>query len=224
MRVGESYHRVEYDHLMHSIVGSLIAYTIAAAVLTITPGLDTALVIRTATSEGARRALWSGLGIVTGCFIWTAVVAAGLGALLIASQLAYRVLRWIGAAYLLYVGIQLLRNPRTRFAEEPALTRRSRSAFGRGALTNLLNPKVGIFYVSFLPQFIPGGVPVAPYTVLLGAIHALLGLVWFICLIAATRPLVGLLRRPAAMKVLDRVTGGIFIAFGVRLAVVSNAH
>ena len=83
---------------MHPIAVSLIAYTAAATVLTTTPGLDTALVVRTATTEGARRALWSGIGIVTGCFIWTAMVAAGLGVLLLASQLAYTVLRWIGAA------------------------------------------------------------------------------------------------------------------------------
>jgi threonine/homoserine/homoserine lactone efflux protein len=209
---------------MHPIAVSLIAYTAAATVLTITPGLDTALVVRTATTEGARRALSSGLGIVSGCFVWTAVVAAGLGILLVASQLAYTVLRWIGAAYLFYVGFQLLRNPRSRFADEPTGKKRSGSAFARGALTNLLNPKVGIFYVSFLPQFIPNNVPVAAYTVLLGAIHALLGLIWFICLIAATRPLIGLLRRPAVVKMLDRITGGIFIAFGARLAMASNTR
>jgi threonine/homoserine/homoserine lactone efflux protein len=209
---------------MHSIAVSLIAYTAAATVLTITPGLDTALVVRTATTEGAQRALWSGLGVVTGCFIWTTIVAGGLGVLLVASQLAYTVLRWIGAAYLLYVGFQLLRNPRTRFADEPTGKKRSGSAFARGALTNLLNPKVGIFYLSFLPQFIPNNVPVAAYTVLLGAIHAVLGSIWFICLIAATRPLIGLLRRRTVMKTLDRITGGIFIAFGMRLAVASNAR
>jgi threonine/homoserine/homoserine lactone efflux protein len=197
---------------------------VAASVLTITPGLDTALVVRTATTEGPRRALSSGLGIITGCFLWTAIVAAGLGALLTASQLAYTLLRWVGAAYLLYVGLQLLRNPRTRFSDEPPAKKRSGSAFTRGALTNLLNPKVGIFYVSFLPQFIPNNVPVAAYTVLLGAIHALLGLIWFIVLIAATRPLMELLRRAAVVKMLDRITGGIFIAFGARLALTADAR
>jgi len=147
-----------------------------------------------------------------------------LGALLIASQLAYTLLRWVGAAYLLYVGLQLLKNPGTRFSDEPTGQKRSGSAFTRGALTNLLNPKVGIFYVSFLPQFIPNNVPVAAYTVLLGAIHALLGLIWFILLIAATRPLMQLLRRPAVVKILNRITGGIFIAFSARLALASNAR
>lgn len=209
---------------MQSITTSLLAYTAAAAVLAVTPGLDTALVLRTAAREGSRQALLAGLGIITGCMIWTAVVAAGLGVLLAASRLAYTALRWAGAAYLLWVGVQLLRHPRCSFATSAASARANHSAFVRGALTNLLNPKVGVFYVSFLPQFIPSNVPVAPYTVLLGAILALLGLVWFLCLIAAMRPLVGWLQRAAVMRSLDRLTGGIFVAFGVGLALDARAR
>jgi threonine/homoserine/homoserine lactone efflux protein len=96
-------------------------------------------------------------------------------------------------------------------------TRSDRTAFATGLLTNLLNPKVGIFYVSFLPQFIPTGVPVAPFMVLLGGIHALLGLIWFACLIAATRPISRFLRRPAVLKGCDRLTGGVFVTFGLGL-------
>jgi len=206
---------------MHPIVVSLLAYTVAATVLTITPGLDTALVVRTATNEGSRPALWCGLGIVTGCLIWAALVAAGLGVLLNASQVAYTLLRWVGAAYLFYVGFRLLSSPRTHFSEEPTSRRSTRGAFSRGALTNLLNPKVGIFYVSFLPQFIPDNVPVAAYTVLLGAMHAGLGLIWFILLISATRPLVELLRRPAVMKMLDRESR---TRFSSRSAPASHGH
>jgi threonine/homoserine/homoserine lactone efflux protein len=209
---------------MHAIAVSLTTYAVAAALLTITPGLDTALVLRTAAAEGPHRALWAGLGIATGCIAWTVLVAAGLGALLVASERAYTVLRWAGAIYLLYLGLHLLLNPRTRFSEVLVQSGPSGNAFARGALTNLLNPKVGIFYVSFLPQFIPPGVAVAPYTLLLGVIHATLGLVWFACLISATRPLLAWLRRPAVLRALDRVTGGIFIAFGVRLATISNTR
>jgi len=207
---------------MHSVGTTLLAYTLAAALLTITPGLDTALVLRTAASEGPRRALWSGLGIVTGCFAWAAIVAGGLSALLVASELAYNALRWVGAAYLLSMGFRLLYKPRESFVNETAPQNGGRGAFARGALTNLLNPKVGIFYVSFLPQFIPPGVSVAPFTLLLGAIHALLGVFWFLALIAATRPLTRWLRRPSVVRRLDRITGGIFIAFGARLALESR--
>lgn len=209
---------------MHSTTESLLAFTAAAALLTITPGLDTALVLRTVASEGPRRGLWSGLGVVTGCLVWAASVAAGLGVLLVASRLGYTVLRWAGAGYLLYVGLRMLRHPRSSFTSPAGVQLRGRSAFARGALTNLLNPKVGVFYVSFLPQFIPADVAVAPYAMLLGAIHALLGLLWFACLIAAMGPLSRWLRRPQVVQVLDRVTGAVFIAFGARLALESRGR
>ena len=209
---------------MHSITTSLLAYTAAAVVLVVTPGLDTALVLRTAAREGSRQALLAGIGIIMGCMVWTAVVAGGLGVLLTASRFAYTVLRWAGAAYLLWVGFNLLRHPRASFTTDDKSLRSRGSAFVRGALTNLLNPKVGVFYVSFLPQFVPPDVSVAPYIFLLGVILALLGLVWFFCLIAAMRPLVAWLRHGSVMRALDRLTGGIFVVFGVGLAIEARAR
>ena len=88
----------------------------------------------------------------------------------------------------------------------------------RGLLTNLLNPKVGVFYISFLPQFLPTGVAAAPFIFLLAVIHAVLGLAWSACLIGATRPIAGVLKRAAVVRWLDRITGGVFLSFGVRLA------
>jgi len=204
---------------MHSAMASLIAFVPAAILLTLAPGLDTALVLRTAVAEGPRKAVLAGLGIAVGCLTWAALVAVGLGALLAASTLAYTMLRWLGAAYLVWMGVKMLRHPRRAFAVESAEAGKGSAAFARGALTNLLNPKVGVFYVSFLPQFVPHGVPVAPFILLLGAIHVGIGLVWLACLIAATRPIARLLHRSAVVQTLDRVTGGLFVAFGVALAV-----
>ncbi|MGZ8284518.1 MAG: LysE family translocator [Allosphingosinicella sp.] len=195
---------------------SLIAFALAAALLTITPGLDTALVLRTAAAEGARRAFAAALGICLGCLAWGALVAVGLGMLLQASELAYRVLKWIGAAYLLYLGVRMIFARRGE-AGDPAPAPRA-NWFARGLLTNLLNPKVGAFYVSFLPQFIPAGASVPSTTLLLAAIHAALGLLWFALLIGATRPLAAMLRDPALLRGLDRATGGVLIFFGLRLA------
>ncbi len=112
----------------------------------------------------------------------------------------------------------MLRHPRHSFLPEARGPECGHRAFAAGVLTNLLNPKVGVFYVSFLPQFVPQGVPVAPYIVLLGAIHALLGLMWFACLITATRPIARFLKRPPVVRTCDRLTGGMFVAFGVGLA------
>jgi threonine/homoserine/homoserine lactone efflux protein len=204
------------------VLTSLVAYVAAASLLTITPGLDTALVLRTAAMGSPRRAALAGLGIVTGCLVWAALVALGLGALLAASKLGYAILRWTGAAYLLWVGYKMLRYPRREYVAASESNEVQGSAFVTGALTNLLNPKVGVFYVSFLPQFVPSNVSVGPYILLLGAIHALLGLIWFMCLIAATRPIADFLKRPVIVQACDRLTGGVFVAFGLGLALESR--
>lgn len=200
---------------------SLIAFLLAAGLLTVAPGLDTALVLRTAAVEGAQRALLAALGICLGCLAWGAVVAAGMGALLAASELAYTLLRYAGAAYLLWLGVKLIGSKRTSFGDAgdaPASAGGRFTWLGRGLLTNVLNPKVGVFYVSFLPQFVPAGADVANFSLLLAAIHALLGLLWFALLIVATRPIARMLRRPATLQWLDRVTGAVFMLFAGRLA------
>ena len=200
---------------------SLIAFTIAAVLMTVTPGLDTALVLRTATVEGARRAFYAGLGICLGCLAWGAVVALGLGVLLAASELAYTILKWAGAAYLVWLGLKLILSRREEFGAAAEAGKGDAGTavwFRRGLLTNLLNPKVGVFYVSFLPQFVPAGASVPATTLLLAAIHALLGLAWFAALILATRPIAAALRKPRTIRWLDRATGAVFLLFAGRLA------
>lgn len=204
-----------------TVAAALVAFTLAATLLTITPGLDTALVLRTAAVEGPRRAAAAAVGVGLGCLTWGLAVAVGLGLLLAASQTAYLALKWAGAAYLIYLGARMLLRPRRAFALGEARDRRAVSPLGwagRGLLTNLLNPKVGVFYVSFLPQFVPAHVAAGPFIALLALIHVALGLAWAAGLIAATRPLARALRKPAVVAWLDRVTGGVFIGFGLKLA------
>lgn len=206
-----------------TIAQALIAFCIAAGLLTIAPGLDTALVLRTAAAEGQRGAALAGLGIVLGCLTWGAAVAFGLGALLAASQLAFTVLKWAGALYLVWLGANLLLKPRSGFRlelTEPTSSPSNRSWLGRGYLTNLLNPKIGVFYVSFLPQFLPAHVRAGPFIFLLAVLHALMGVVWFALLIIATRPIARALKRPSVIRRLDRLTGLVFLGFGVKLALV----
>ncbi len=199
---------------------ALLAFSLAAFLLTITPGLDTALVLRTAATEGLRRAFAAALGIGIGCLVWGVAAACGAGALLTASELAYTALKWAGAAYLVWVGSKMLIKPRERF-EPGAVAPTGGGTFAalrRGLLTNLLNPKVGVFYISFLPQFVPTGASPATFGVLLAGLHVVMGLIWAGLLIAATAPLAGLLREASVIRWLDRITGGVFIAFGLRLA------
>ncbi len=204
-----------------TVVQALSAYVVAAGLLTLTPGLDTALILRTAAVEGPKRAAFAALGINIGCLIWGAAVALGLGALLEASTLAFNILKWVGAAYLVWLGLNLLLKPRESFqltAPAALMTGGDLAWMRRGFLTNLLTPKVGVFYVSFLPQVLPTGVQAAPFIFLLAVIHVLIGSCWSATLIMATRPIAGVLQRAAVVRRLDRVTGGVFVAFGVRLA------
>jgi threonine/homoserine/homoserine lactone efflux protein len=203
----------------------LLTYAAAATLLTITPGLDTAMVLRTAAAEGPRRAVLASAGILSGLVIWGLLVALGLGALLAASELAYTVLKWVGAAYLAWLGLKLILKPRTRYAPEEEARAGSGlggSPFVRGFLCNILNPKVGVFYVSFLPQFVPAGANVPAWTALLVGIHAILSVPWFALLIAATAPLGRMLRRPEVVKWLDRTVGAVFLGFGAKLALSSR--
>lgn len=198
----------------------LLAFVAAATLLAVTPGLDTAIVLRTATVEGRRPALLAALGIGLGCLVWGVAVSLGLGALLQASELAYMVVKVVGATYLVWLGVRLILRPRTAIdhGAAGAGVRGGRDAFWRGLLANLLNPKVGVFYVTFLPQFVPVGADVASYSLFLASLHVLLTIVWFSTLIAATVPLGRFLRQPVVVRGLDRLTGGVFIAFGLKLA------
>ncbi|MFL6777251.1 MAG: LysE family translocator, partial [Sphingomicrobium sp.] len=170
--------------------GAVMAFIGAAAILTITPGLDTALVLRSAAAGGARRAAFAAAGISLGCLLWGAAASIGLGALLAASRLAYTIVKWAGAAYLIWLGVNLLARPRDRFdVAQDGSSRTPPSAFlKQGLLTNILNPKVGVFYVTFLPQFVPAGVNVALFSFLLAVIHVMVGVIWFALLIVATVP------------------------------------
>ncbi|MBA6115306.1 LysE family translocator [Pseudomonas sp. NC26] len=197
---------------------NLLAFTLAATLLTITPGLDTALILRTCTVEGRRQGLRAALGINAGCLLWGAAVAFGLGALIAVSALAYDVLKYCGAVYLAWLGANMLVRPRQALGPAANVSRAEANWFFKGMMGNLLNPKVGIFYVSFLPQFIPPGQPLVAWTFALVGIHVVLGLAWAMLLIGATQSLAGVLRRGPVIQWMDRATGLVFVLFAARLA------
>ena len=193
----------------------LIAFVPVAALLTITPGTDTMLVLRTAGLGGARPAALAALGIALGCMVWGLAVALGLGALLVASPIAFDWLRMAGAAYLAWLGAGLIFRP-----HHPgrALAETSATAFRRGLLTNLLNPKVGVFYLTLLPQFLPRGQVDPAAGLMLAGVQVALTLVWFALLIGFARSLAPLITSPAFTRIIDRVCGAVFIGFGLKLA------
>ena len=205
-----------------SLGTSVATFAVVALALTLTPGLDTALVLRAALTRGRRDAAATAAGIVAGLFVWGAAAAVGISALLTASQVAYDVLRFAGAAYLVWFGLRLLvRAVRATPGAEPSGVADSSPwrAARQGLTTNLLNPKVGVFYVALLPQFLPVGANPLAVGLLLAGVHALISVVWFALLITLASALGRWLRRPATVRAIDGVTGTTLIGLGVRLAI-----
>lgn len=194
---------------------ALLSFTFVALLTVITPGLETLLVLRTALLVGRRAAMGVVVGSTLGCLVWATAGLVGLTALLTASELAYDIVRWLGAAYLIYLGAKALWNSRRPMElDEPAPVPSVRAAVRVGLLTNLLNPKPGVFYISLLPQFLPASAP--SWGVLLVAIHLGIGLLWFPVLITlAGRARAFLLRQ---RLLLDRLTASVLIALGLKLA------
>jgi threonine/homoserine/homoserine lactone efflux protein len=199
-------------------LSSLGSFVIVVGLLTLTPGLDTALILRTAAVGAPRRAWGVVSGIQAGTLIWGVLTSAGITALLTASRLAYDMLRWAGAGYLIWIGLSMLWSSRRRAAPPPPETETATPGWRRGLLTNLLNPKMGAFYVALLPQFIPPGTSAFGFGVLLTCVHIALGVAWSAVLVLLAHRLRAVLRRPAARRLLDRLTGTVITAFGLRLA------
>ncbi len=199
---------------------ALLSFTFVALLTVITPGLETLLVLRTALLVGRRAAMGVVVGSTLGCLVWATAGLVGLTALLQASELAYNIVRWLGAGYLIYLGAKalwqsfVLRHRRPVAIDEPAPVPSVRAAVRVGLLTNLLNPKPGVFYLSLLPQFLPVGQPA--WGGVLVAIHLGIGLLWFpIVITAAGRARAFLLRQRI---LLDRLSASALIAFGLKTA------
>jgi threonine/homoserine/homoserine lactone efflux protein len=203
--------------------GSVAAFAVFAALLTITPGLDTFLVLRTTAVSGRAAGLLTTIGITAGCLVWALASAVGVTAVLAASQVAFEVLRAAGVAYLCWLGGRALwRSRRSTYAAAPAVDDGPRPggwrALRTGLMTNLLNPKVGVFYLSVMPQFLPAGLNPLAGSVALGAIHVGEGLVWLSLLVLAVNLARGWLTRPAVRRRLEQVSGLAFLGFGLKLA------
>jgi len=210
-------------------VSSLLTFLEIAGLLVVTPGPDIALVTRNALSRGRRAALLTAMGIETGLVVWTAASVLGLAALLAASALAFTVVKLAGAAYLVYLGLRTLLSLRgsatTAPSSSPSLAQGTvpeGSPFQQGLLSNLLNPKIAVFFTSLIPQFVTPGPSATLESLVLAGIFMSLGLVWLTAyaLVASTAGHV--LRQPPVKRLLDAITGTVLVGFGVRLATESR--
>ena len=215
-------------------VPHLLAFIAAGLLLNLTPGPDVMFIVANAVRAGARAGVAAALGIAAGCLVHVLAAALGVSALLAASSTAFALLKWLGAVYMVWVGVQMLRSVLRsnasiniavhddessaggRFDNKAALA----TVFRRGFLTNVLNPKVALFFLAFVPQFIAPGTANAAWVFLaLGLLFTVNGLIvcigWALAAAWAARR-AGALER--ATRWLDGVAGGLFIAFGIKLA------
>ena len=199
--------------------GSILAFIGIAALLTVLPGADMALVAKVTLLDGKRAAFFTSLGICAGLPVHATASALGLSLILATSAEAFAVVKFAGAAYLAYLGVRTIRDSLRPVAETGVIAapaRRRGAAFAQGFLSNVLNPKVALFYLTFLPQFISPGDNVLAKSLLLAGIHAVLGLVWLPTYAYAIDRLGAVIR--GARRWLERLSGAALIGLGVRLA------
>lgn len=203
-------------------VQQLGVFVATGLLLNITPGQDTVYILGRTLSQGRSAGLLSALGISAGCLVHTLLAAFGLSAILATSPAAFLVVKYAGAAYLVWLGVRMFADARTPAAAAITFTpARSVAIFREGVLTNILNPKVALFFMAFLPQFVaPGADSRMLALVFLGLVFVVNGLAWCVVLVLGATALSARLRvRPAAGAWLKRVSGIVFVGLGVRLAV-----
>lgn len=191
----------------------------ASFLLWITPGPDTVYILARTISQGRFAGLLSVFGISTGILAHTLFAAIGLSALLATSALAFTAVKFIGAAYLIYLGIQALRSHRKLAVPGEASIQRSSQLFYQGFLTNLLNPKIAIFFLAFLPQFVaPGAENSSTVFLFLGGVFVLGGTVWCLLLVAFAASFSGAARSNSRLAgAVGKITGLVYIGLGLNL-------
>lgn len=197
-----------------------IGIVVAIALL---PGPDTAVVTKNALIHGREAALGSAIGVNVGLSVWTLATAAGVAAILRSSATVYDALKLIGALYLIWIGVRALWDSRRRTGDGAAAAPSSRSISGRagfrqGVISNLANPKVGIFFTSLLPQFVsPHGSPLLQM-LFLGATFISFNVLWMCSYALAAVRLSDFLSRARVKATIDRFTGVVLVGVGIRLA------
>ena len=198
------------------------AFMAASALLIVLPGPDNALVVRNALRHGRAIGLRTAAGTLTGVLAWVVAAAFGLSALLRASEIGYDLLRFLGAAYLIWLGVGSLRpRGRTSFStgrgHRRMLDAGGRAGYLMGVVTNLANPKTGVFFIVFFPAFIPRGSSVEATSLLFGALFVLEAAAWFAVLLWGVSRLTVWLHRPRVQRRIEQITGVVLIGFAIRL-------
>jgi threonine/homoserine/homoserine lactone efflux protein len=198
------------------VLSTLISFLGVAVLLALLPGPATALVVRSAALHGRRSAFLTVLGNSTGILLWAVASVLGISALVAASSAAFVALRVVGAVVLVYLGVQALRGVKAVNDRESGM---GRSSFVAGLVTSGANPKLAVFFIALLPQFVPAGAPVLPWTLAMALILICVDLVYFTALAWAVSRAK---RAVAGSRRIERLTGAVMIGLGLRVALESR--
>jgi threonine/homoserine/homoserine lactone efflux protein len=196
----------------------LFEFALTSLVLIMLPGPDQALIMRNALVGGRSAGVRTMLGGASGLTLHAGAAALGISALLATSASAYATLKLVGIAYLVYLGVKMLLSARRPADPEEEQASRSGRWFAQGFVSNALNPKVALFFLTFVPQFLPETGSPLPVALALSAVFAAIYLAWFSGLVTVVGLAGRALRRPSVKAWIERITGGALIAFGARLA------
>ena len=199
------------------------SFVAVATIIVVVPGPDMALVARNTLAGGRSAGLRTATGTLLGLSIHAGAALVGLSVVIAASATAFNMVKLAGAAYLIWLGLETLWTTRKRdvldVGRSPSLPRVAAAPLVQGILTNVLNPKLAVFFLSFLPQFVDPSMPATPQILLLASTFIAMGAIWLVLYVVAVEHLAGVLTRPAVKRWLDRVIGTTLVALGIRLAI-----
>ncbi|MFD9625291.1 LysE family translocator [Peribacillus muralis] len=203
-------------------------FVLMCILLILLPGPDTAIATRNTVTDGTKGGFKTMLGTCCALLIHTSAAVFGLSAIIVKSALVFSVFKYVGAIYLVYLGIKTLwglKNNQAASAEGAPIKSKyeNQSCFKQGFLTNLLNPKVAVFFLTFLPQFVdPGNTTFLPFLIM-GITYTVLTALWFIFYIYLLNQISAFMKRPRTQAIFEGVTGMVLIGFGIKLAL-EKAH
>ncbi|KKI91231.1 lysine transporter LysE [Bacillus sp. SA1-12] len=203
-------------------MNDILTFLILSLFVVMSPGIDTALITKRTLSDGRIDGYKMALGITTGSLVHTFAAAFGLSAILMQSAVAFEIIKYAGAIYLIYLGLSSFitrKNKKITGVEQQNGSEMKKSAFKQGLYSNVLNPKVAMFFLTFLPQFMKTGATATVQLMIMGIIYTLLSITWFFVYVFFINYLRKWLMSPKVQSIMDKTTGLILIGFGLKLAI-----
>lgn len=201
-------------------MNEFFTFLVLSLFVVMSPGIDTALITKRTISDGRNDGYKMALGITTGSLVHTFAAAFGLSAVLMQSAVAFEIVKYVGAIYLIYLGLSsfISRKKKDSLLQDQNNTVIKKSAFKQGLFSNVLNPKVAMFFITFLPQFVKTGENVTQQLIIMGVIYTLLSIAWFFIYVFFINYLRDWLMSPKIQGIMDKATGLVLIGFGLKLA------